>query len=98
MTDTTVILGKAQSIADRGPMSCNTDESSKLTVKYPNPNPINGSSVSGALHLAEDDRRKTRKAQALKANLAKRKQQQRARSNYNPQKINLCGTYLPECC
>ncbi len=74
----TIILGKSAAHY-RGPISCNTYGSSHLTVEQLNPNVINGSSVVSCA-LAEDDTRSVRKAKALKANLAKRKQQQRARS------------------
>ena len=80
MIDTTVILGKSDADAlDRGPIHCSTVGSSHLTTEHSNLNITNGSSIVSCA-LAEDDTRSIRKAQALKANLAKRKQQQRARS------------------
>ena len=50
-----VILGKVQSTADRGPIHSHNTGSFHSNSKDCSTNTVNGSSVSGALHLAEDD-------------------------------------------
>ena len=80
-----IILGKSDvGVLDRGPIDSSTD-SSNSHIEPRDYNPNNGSSIQDSCVVSvEDDKRIVRKAQALKANLAKRKKQQRARSTKNP--------------